>query len=135
MSDQIHEGGCLCGAIRYRAVGEPANVRLCHCRICQQVTGQPFNARAQYRAEAVEVTGEPLWWATSDAVTRGSCPTCGVTIFGKRASAGMIGFTLASMDQPATFSPADHIWVESALPWVKAWLDATGAKQFPQMAT
>ncbi|WP_091736504.1 GFA family protein [Phenylobacterium immobile] len=132
MTDQIFEGGCICGAVRYRAEGQPLNVRLCHCRICQQVTGQPFNARAQYRAEAVEVSGAVTWWNSSDAVERGFCPACGVTIFGRRAAAGLVGFTLASMDAPATFEPADHIWTQSALPWVKAWLDETGAVQFPQ---
>lgn len=134
MSETIHAGGCLCGQVRYRARGEPLNVRLCHCRLCQQVTGQPFNARAQYRAEAVETEGEVAWWASSDQVSRGFCGRCGTTVFSRRESAGLIGFTLASMDAPATFTPADHIWTASALPWVKAWLDESGAKQWPQAA-
>jgi hypothetical protein len=135
MTDQILEGGCICGAVRYRAEGQPLNVRLCHCRICQQVTGQPFNARAQFKAEAVEVSGDVAWRNTSDAVERGFCPACGMTLFGRRAAVGVIGFTLASMDQPATFAPSDHIWTDSALPWVKAWLDETGAVQFPGAPT
>ncbi len=36
MREQIHSGGCQCGAIRYRATGAVGNPHVCHCRMCQR---------------------------------------------------------------------------------------------------
>ncbi len=33
----VHEGGCLCGAIRYRVMGNPQRASVCHCTDCQRV--------------------------------------------------------------------------------------------------
>ncbi len=36
------EGGCSCGAIRYKLTNTPLIVHACHCRDCQRVTGSGF---------------------------------------------------------------------------------------------
>src|SRR2546422_6792471 len=39
-----HEGGCLCGTVRYRVVGNPnpTLTGVCHCTLCQRRTGSAF---------------------------------------------------------------------------------------------
>ncbi|ACG76523.1 conserved hypothetical protein [Phenylobacterium zucineum HLK1] len=126
-----YEGGCFCGRVRFRAEGAPVNVRVCHCRMCQRVTGQPFFARALFATEQVAIEGEPQWFASSDDLSRGFCPTCGTTLFSRRGSAGRTSVALAALDDPSALSPTDHFWVESRVAWLK--LD-DGLPQHPQAA-
>ncbi|CAN7593442.1 GFA family protein [Phenylobacterium sp. LjRoot164] len=112
-------GGCLCGEVRYAAQGEPINVRVCHCRLCQRAIGAAFNARALYAVEAVSLSGPVGTAHSSEGLKRGFCTRCGTTIFSKREALGIMGLTSGSMDDPSGFAPTDHIWVSSKQPWLK----------------
>ena len=56
----IHEGGCLCGVVRYRTQGEPIRVTVCHCRFCQRATGGAYMVEPIFRSEDVSVRTVPL---------------------------------------------------------------------------
>jgi hypothetical protein len=112
------EGGCLCGAVRYSARGEPMNVRVCHCRLCQKAVGASFHARAMFRAEAVEVRGPVGRAHSSPDLRRGFCPSCGTTLFSERISLNALGLTLGSLDDPDAFAPTEHIWVSRKQAWL-----------------
>jgi hypothetical protein len=51
MSDQI-EGGCLCGAVRFVATGEPLNVAWCHCESCRKHSGAPVSVFVAFPHDA-----------------------------------------------------------------------------------
>ena len=92
------EGGCLCGAVRFHAEGEPINVRVCHCRNCQKAMGSPFFARAAFKQSALTVDGETGRYASSDRVDRVFCKTCGTRLFSWRRDGTAAGVALATFD-------------------------------------
>jgi hypothetical protein len=113
------EGGCFCGAVRFKAEGEPVNVRICHCRNCQKAMGSPFFARALFKQDALSVEGETGYFASSEAVHRVFCKTCGTRLFSWRTNGTVAGVALAAFDDRNAFAPTQHIWVAEKMDWVK----------------
>jgi hypothetical protein len=124
------EGGCLCGAVRFKAEGEPINVRVCHCRKCQKAMGSPFFARALFPQSALTVEGETARYASSETLERVFCTTCGTRLFAWRRNGTAAGVALAGFDDRNAFAPTEHIWVAEKMDWVK--LDA-GLPQYRGM--
>jgi hypothetical protein len=115
------EGGCLCGAVRFRAIGEPLRTLVCHCRFCQRMTGSAFFAQASYDIGAVEFTGAPMSQHAHRSEGSGRqvyvhfCPHCGTTVsltFERWPQAR--GMSRGAFDEPDSLSITSHIWTESA---------------------
>ena len=115
----IREGGCLCGAVRFRAEGEPLNVRVCHCRNCQKAMGSPFFARAMFEQRALEIEGDTARYASSAALERVFCRSCGTRLFSRRTDGTVVGIALAVFDDRNAFAPTEHIWVSEKIAWVR----------------
>src|SRR6516162_1956370 len=49
------EGGCACGAIRYRLTSDPLFVHCCHCLNCQRQTGSAFVINLLIETDRVEL--------------------------------------------------------------------------------
>ncbi|UTW00801.1 GFA family protein [Marinomonas rhizomae] len=113
------KGGCLCQAVRYETTAEPLNQRVCHCHECQKAIGAAFNARVLMRIDDVSITGSINTYYSSETLERGSCSHCGSSVFSRRASAGVIGLTVGSMDDSTLFKPDMHFWVSSKQPWLE----------------
>src|SRR5260221_12156690 len=52
------EGGCACGAVRYRLRSAPMFVHCCHCLNCQRQTGSAFVINAVIETSNIDATGE-----------------------------------------------------------------------------
>jgi hypothetical protein len=124
-----HEGGCLCGAVRYKAEGEPLNVRICHCRTCQKAMGSPYYARALFPQDALTVEGETARYPTSEHLDRVFCPRCGTRLFSWRRNGSAAGVSLATFDDRNAFAPTEHIWVSAKMDWVCL---NDGLRQYPE---
>jgi hypothetical protein len=125
----IHEGGCLCGAVRFKAEGEPINVRICHCRLCQKSMGGPFFARALFDQKALTLEGPTGRFPSSERLERIFCRQCGTRLGTWRTNGTAAGIALALFDDRNTFSPTEHIWVSEKIDWVKV---ADDLPMFPE---
>jgi hypothetical protein len=121
---QIHEGGCLCGAVRYRVTGEPVAAGVCHCTFCKRGTGSAFRVIALFRGTAVEITAGALkiYEYRSDESNRWVrlefCPSCGTTVANTAEwIPGIRGITVGTFDEPNWIKPTRHVWARSALHW------------------
>ena len=118
------QGGCLCGAVRYTISGEPAASLVCHCTHCQKQSGSAFSTILGAAEGAVEVAGTPASYVdhgeSGKAVERQFCGTCGSPLFSRVAvSPGMLWVKAGTLDDPAGFMPAAHIWTRSKQCWVE----------------
>src|SRR4029450_1325879 len=51
----LREGGCSCGAVRYRLASDPLFTHCCHCLNCQRQTGSAFVINLLIEADRVEL--------------------------------------------------------------------------------
>ena len=115
-----HEGGCYCGAIRYRLEGLPTSSNFCHCRMCQRLSGAPVVSWVTFSNSHVTfLKGDPKWFRSSNIATRAFCPNCGTHLLWRADRGGNeVDITTASLDDPNSFRPKEHIWTESQLDWM-----------------
>jgi len=104
-------GGCLCGAVRIHASGEPNRVGICHCLDCRKHHGALFHASAIFPEDAVTIEGE-----TRDYAGRHFCPRCGSSVFGR--SGGEIEVNLGSLDGHNEFVPTYELWTIRRESWL-----------------
>jgi hypothetical protein len=118
-SDEI-QGGCLCGAIRYRALGPPRIACLCHCADCRKACGAQSVAWVTFPHERFSfIQGEPVRFRSSPPVERTFCGRCGTPLtYQSEERAHEIDITTGSLDDPEAFPPRKEVFVEQKLSWV-----------------
>jgi hypothetical protein len=117
---EVWEGGCLCGAVRFRAEGPPKWTIWCHCQSCRKHSGAPAAAFAAFDETVVEVTkGEISKFASSAGTQRGFCAACGSTLTcqGDRTP-GELHFHIGAFDHPEALPPMGEFYPDERLPWV-----------------
>ena len=106
-----NEGGCLCGALRYRVTADPLWVTACFCRFCQRATGahgmiEPIFDRAVFEV----TTGAPRRYTHVSAgsgkgVYAHFCETCGTkTHLGFERWPDRLGVYAGTFDNPGWFA-------------------------------
>jgi hypothetical protein len=113
------EGGCLCGAVRYRVNGTPLATSVCHCASCRRASGAAAGAWVVVdAADFALVTGRPVAFRSSPPVVRTFCGKCGTPLtYQHGENPDTVDITTASFDFPERFAPTREIWLEHRIAW------------------
>ncbi len=128
MSDFIHSGGCLCGAVRYEVRGPLRDVVNCYCTMCQRLHGGVGPHSKAARADITIIEARDLkWYASSDRARRGFCGTCGSSLFWEPVDQPGTGILAGTLDQPTGLATIGHIFVDEKCDFIEI---AGGAPRF-----
>ncbi len=133
------DGGCTCGAVRYRIACAPIFVHCCHCHWCQRETGSAFAVNAMIESDRVGLlqgetetvtlpsesgNGQRATGNGQRAAVSGQrvacCPTCHIALWSHYHGAGdEIRFIrVGTLDDPDALPPEIHVHASSKQPWV-----------------
>jgi len=115
------EGGCLCGAVRYRATGQPIRGVICHCSMCRKHSGAPALAFVHFRAGDFAWTrGTPTRFKSSEYAQRGFCCNCGSTLsMHEEILNDRVQIAVGTLDDPSGVRIDDHVWTDQQIPWFR----------------
>ena len=115
------EGGCFCGAIRYRIDGRPRRVTHCHCRHCRRTSGAPFVTWAVFDEGAlIFVLGSPKEYESRPGAMRSFCHKCGSPLtFRDARTPTSVDVTVGTLDTPEDVTPEDHVWSDRMISWLR----------------
>jgi hypothetical protein len=119
------EGGCRCGAVRYRIdATEMPPVYCCHCQTCQTWSGSAFSQQALIGESQIEaISGTPETYinitASGAQSTQRLCGTCHTRLWNTNsARPGVAVVRAGTLDASAELSPRAHIWTKRMQPWL-----------------
>ena len=136
MTSKTLEGGCGCGAVRYRLTDKPYIVHNCHCRQCQRQTGTGSAVNAFIESARLEhLSGE----LREDEFQTGSggtqivvrCAKCATPVwsFYPRLERKVAAVRVGSLDDPNAAPPDLAIFVSEKPAWAPL---PEGARAFDQ---
>jgi len=115
------EGGCLCGAVRYRATSVPVRGVICHCPQCRRHSGAPALAFVHFPARNFTwVRGAPKLYQSSEFAQRGFCADCGSTLsMHEEVLADRMLIAVGTLDEPNRVRIEDHVWTKDQISWFR----------------
>jgi hypothetical protein len=115
------EGGCLCGAVRYRALEAPVRGVMCHCPQCRRHSGAPALSFVHFPARSFTwMRGGPKLYQSSQFAQRGFCANCGSTLsMHEEVLADRMLIAVGSLDEPDRVHIDDHVWTKDQVAWFK----------------
>ena len=117
------EGGCQCGEVRYRIVGKPLWLTVCHCNECKRQSGGAFGMSLRLREPDVAlICGAPKRWTRpadgGGEVACAFCATCGTRLWHEPVGSGFMHIKPGTLDEPSQVPPRYEAWTRRKAPWL-----------------
>ena len=119
--NNITEGECFCGSIRYGFESYNYPSANCHCSMCRRISGAAFLSWTAIPLTAFDYSkGSPKKLISSNQGSRYFCEDCGTHLTCLLEEyPKYIYVTICSLDNPQDFEPSGDMYVEDMLNWVK----------------
>jgi hypothetical protein len=115
------EGGCQCGAVRYRLKAGPLSVYNCHCKDCQRFSGAGWSMSMIVRDADFEVEGQTVQYRrTADSgnvIVMNFCANCHGWLWNDPPSPGIKVVRAGTLDDIDWAAPVGNIWTDSKAAW------------------
>jgi len=115
------EGGCLCGAVRYRIDRQHVNAVHCYCQMCRRAHGTAFSTHAACRPHQLSwLQGRDLLQAyeSSPSAYREFCARCGthILVHGQTGD-DTLAVPVGTLDGDPPVTLVCHIFVADRVAW------------------
>ncbi len=115
-------GKCACGALTWRAEGEPLLQGFCHCKSCQRTAGGGHVGFITFPESAVAIEGARNIYTRNGGsgrpASRYACPKCLSVVWGTaEVMPNRVNFYAGSLDDASLFKPTMAIFTRERPPW------------------
>jgi hypothetical protein len=116
------EGGCQCGAVRYRLNASPLSVYNCHCKDCQRFSGAGWSMSMIVKDEAFElIAGETVRYDrradSGNVIAMNFCAHCHNWVWNDPPTPGIKVVRAGTLDDLDWAAPVGNIWTDSKPAW------------------
>jgi len=116
------EGGCLCGAVRYQASGDPQRFYHCHCARCRKSSGTGhatnlFLAEGKLTFTQGEALVKRFKVPEAKRFTRQFCSECGSSVARHVPELNAVVIPAGSIDSELPLKPQARIFWDSRADW------------------
>ena len=137
MAEQTLTGSCLCGALKYRVVGEPARFYHCHCSRCRKSTGTGHASNLFVKGGNLDWTGDTELirrYRVPEAkrFMRTFCDTCGGPLPRELPEFGMVFIPAGTLNEEPNIKPQARIFQESRAAWSCSEEEIPGFSDYPK---
>jgi hypothetical protein len=113
------DGGCWCGAVRYRVADDFGYASNCHCSRCRAATGSAFKPFAGIKRDKLTLLtdDDTLLVVGSENLNDTRCASCGSLLFSVVRAGAYVHVALGSLVDAPSIRPTEHIFVGSKAAW------------------